>query len=266
MRPISRFQFLFIVATGVVAGAALLVNSAQAQDAPSLGDAARQARLQKQQNDARANDAQAQDAQTKDARPQESQPVDSATTNAPGPNSQSKHSAGKSDQTKDATSKDAQGKDVQAKESSGKDGPSKDGPSNGAQLRKASHVITNDDMPQRPVAGVKLPASPSSQDGHAPDPAFGGKMSADDVKQQIQDQKSGIAALESQIKELNDSIHFAGANCVENCVQWNESQQQKQRQVEDMRSVLENAKQGLEQMQDYARKMGYGSSVYDPEQ
>ena len=261
MRPISRFQFLFIVATGVVAGAALLVNSAQAQDAPSLGDAARQARLQKQQNDARANDAQAQDAQTKDARPQESQPVDSATTNAPGPNSQSKHSAGKSDQTKDATSKDAQGKDVQAKESSGKDGPS-----NGAQLRKASHVITNDDMPQRPVAGVKLPASPSSQDGHAPDPAFGGKMSADDVKQQIQDQKSGIAALESQIKELNDSIHFAGANCVENCVQWNESQQQKQRQVEDMRSVLENAKQGLEQMQDYARKMGYGSSVYDPEQ
>jgi multidrug resistance efflux pump len=113
---------------------------------------------------------------------------------------------------------------------------------------------------------VKAPASPAGHGEFAPDPAFGGKMSPDAIRSQIQDQKSGISALQTQITELNDSIHFAGANCVANCAVWNDSQLQKQRQVEDMRSELENAKQALEQMQDYARKMGFGGSVYDPEQ
>jgi hypothetical protein len=163
---------------------------------------------------------------------------------------------GSSQKSKDAPNKDGQSADPQSKST-----PSKD-----AQLHRASHVITDDELPQHPVAGLKIPASPTVKKEFAPDPAFGGKMSPDEVKSQIQDQKSAINALQAQITELNDSIHFAGANCVANCVQWNEGQQQKQRQVEDMRSALENAKQALEQMQDYARKMGFGSSVYDPEQ
>ncbi len=166
-----------------------------------------------------------------------------------------------SSQNKDAQSKDAPNKDGQSTSSQSKTAPSKD-----AQLHRASHVITDDELPQHPVAGVKTPTSPTGKGEFAPDPAFGGKMSPDVIRSQIQDQKDGIKALQAQITELNDSIHFAGANCVANCVQWNESQQQKQRQVEDMRSELENAKQALEQMQDYARKMGFGSSVSDPEQ
>lgn len=218
----------FFLYVFVLASALLFLNTApaQGQDEPSLGDVARQTRQQKQQKDAPAKDAQ------------------------PG-----------NVQSKDAQSKDVPGKDGQSTDPQSKSAPSKD-----AQLHRASHVITNDELPQHPVAGVKTPASPAGHGDFAPDPAFGGKMSPDEVRSQIQDQKDGIKALQDQITQLNDSIHFAGANCVANCVQWNESQQQKQRQVEDMRSELENAKQALEQMQDYARKMGFGSSVYDPEQ
>ena len=204
--------------------ALLFADHAQGQDEPSLGDVARQTRQQKQKNDLPAKDGQSGSSQNKDI--------------------QSKDVPNKGTQSTGPLSKSAPGKD--------------------AQLHRASHVITDDELPQHPVAGVKIPASPTGKE-FAPDPAFGGKMSPDEVRSQIQDQKSAISALEAQITGLNDSIHFAGANCVANCVQWNESQQQKQRQVEDMRSELENAKQALEQMQDYARKMGFGSSVSDPE-
>jgi hypothetical protein len=159
-------------------------------------------------------------------------------------------------QNQSSQNKDAPAKDIPTKDTSAKD----------PQLHRASHVITNDELPQHAVAGVKAPASPTDQGKPAPDPAFGGKMSADEVRSQIQDQKSAISALQAQITELNESIHFTGGDCVANCVQWNENQRSKQRQVEDMRSQLDNAKQALEQMQDYARKMGFGSSVYDPEQ
>jgi hypothetical protein len=47
-------------------------------------------------------------------------------------------------------------------------------------------------------------------------------------------------------------------------VQWNERQQQKQQQVEVMKSQLEDQQKKLEDMQDSARQQGYGSSVYDP--
>jgi hypothetical protein len=218
----------FFLFVFVLASAALFASHAQAQDEPSLGDVARQTRQQKQQKDVPAKGAEPASSQNKD--PQS--------------------------QAKDAPNKDAQNTDTQNKSV-----PTKD-----AQLHRASHVITDDELPQHPVAGVKIPASTTGHGASAPDPAFGGKMSPDEVKSQIQDQKDGIKALQAQITELNDSVHFAGANCVANCVQWNEGQQQKQRQVEDMRSQLDNAKQALEQMQDYARKMGFGSSIYDPEQ
>jgi hypothetical protein len=230
VRPICRFLFL------ALASAALFVSAAQAQDEPSLGDVARQTRQQKQQKDSPAKDA---------------QPTPSHGQNAQNQSDENKVGQSKEDHTKDGQSKDGQSKDAQSK---------------GAQLHKASHVITNEELPQHPVAVVKTPATATAREAGTPDPAFGGKMSADEVRSQIQDQKTAIAAFQSQINELNDSIHFTGSNCASNCVAWNEEQRAKQRQVEEMRSELENAKQGLEQMQDYARKMGYGSSVYEPEQ
>ena len=160
-----------------------------AQDEPSLGDAARQSRQQKQQ--------------------------------------------------KAAQSKDAQTKDVP---------PSR-------------KVITNDEMPERTAA----PPTASNQPRGAKDsPSPGGKMSAEHWKSQILGLKNTIASMQSEIDKLNDSIHFAPANCVANCVQWNERQKEKQAEVERLQTQLEDQKKRLEDMQDTARQQGYGSSVYDP--
>ena len=83
-------------------------------------------------------------------------------------------------------------------------------------------------------------------------------------KSQILNQKNAIAALQQDIKSIGDSIHFAGGNCVANCAQWNERQQQKQQEVDTMKSQLEEQQKALEEMQESARKEGFGSSVYDP--
>ncbi len=77
-------------------------------------------------------------------------------------------------------------------------------------------------------------------------------------------QKAAVDSLKQQIEELSSSIHFAGANCVANCAQWNERQKEKQDQVESMKAQLDAQQKHLEEMQDAARKAGFGSSVYEP--
>jgi peptidoglycan hydrolase CwlO-like protein len=77
-------------------------------------------------------------------------------------------------------------------------------------------------------------------------------------------QKNQVASLQGQIDELSESIRFAPANCVANCVGWNERQREKQQRVERMQAQLEDMKKRLDETQEAARKQGYGSSVYDP--
>ena len=173
--------------------ACLFALLANAQDSPSLGDAARQARQQKQ-----------------------------AKTSQP--------------QTKEST-------------------PS-----------KPAKVITNDEMPQsfKPVAkaSVVYPDRDADVPGRSREQ---GKMSAEQWKSQIGVEKHQVSSLQSQIDQLSESIRFAPANCVGNCVQWNERQREKQQQVEQMKSQLEDLRKRLEDMQEQARQQGYGSSVYDPD-
>jgi hypothetical protein len=141
---------------------------------------------------------------------------------------------------------------------------------------KAPKLITNENLPRHTETPSLVPvamqgSSPaksgasSSADTAKTATADAGKQSADDIRLQIQQQKTQVASLQAQITTLSDSIQFAPPNCVENCVQWNEAQKQKQAQVENMKLQLEDATKHLEQMQESARKQGYGSSVYDPE-
>jgi hypothetical protein len=129
---------------------------------------------------------------------------------------------------------------------------------------KASKVITNEEIPEH--AGPATPPAAGSQASQSsmPAPSNGAKQPAEHVKSQILAQKNQIANLQSQVDELNESIRFAPANCVENCVGWNERQREKQQRAERMQAQLEEEKRRLEDMQDSARKQGYGSSVYDP--
>ena len=130
-------------------------------------------------------------------------------------------------------------------------------------------VITNDEIAGGSEAGTDASAGAKHHD--AADSAQASsvsvsapKTSGEEWKSQIQRQKEGVNALQGNIDKLNDSIHFTTGNCVSGCVQWNERQQQKQQEVERMRTQLEEQKQHLHDMQESARQQGYGSSVYDP--
>jgi hypothetical protein len=204
------------------------VVAAHGQDSePSLGEVARQARQQKQQKDAQANDEPAKDA---------------PPSVAPAP--------GKDPQSKSVPSKDAQSKDASVKN---------------PQPKGAKKVVTNDEIPQHvgPTSTLHT-VSKTSVKYDAPPDEGNGKVPAEYWKNQILAQKAAIASLQSEISNLKASIQYAGGNCVSGCVEWNEHQQQKQDQLEAMKSQLEAEQNQLEAMQDMARKQGYGTAVYDP--
>jgi len=204
---------IFVLLT---AGAFFCAFPAYGQDTQSLGDVARQARLQKQQKDV----------QTKDS------------------STQNKDTANK-DAAKDAQSADATAKDVAA--------------------TKSSHVITNDEIPEHVGSSfTSAPISQTSDSSDAPAKTGNHDAQAEQWKSQIQAQKSAIASLEREIASLNESVHYAGGNCVANCVQWNERQKEKQNRVEVMKQQLDEQQRRLEDLQESARKQGFGSAVYEP--
>ena len=112
-----------------------------------------------------------------------------------------------------------------------------------------------------------MTSAPGSQTPNArySQPTYGAqKIPAEQWQSQIQNQKNAIASLQREIASLSESIHYAGGNCVANCVQWNERQKEKQDQIESMKAQLEQQQRRLEDLQDAAREQGFGSSVYDP--
>lgn len=213
----------------ILAAAALLFGVfARAQDAePSLGDVARQSRQQKQSASPSTGSVAAA-----------AQPASTSTTSASttvGPAS----SAAAKNGTK-------------------------------APAKTPKHIITEDEIAGHGSA-VAAAASGASPSGAKLQPvndqqtdSANGKKSAESWTSAIQQLKSNVAELEAQIKNVSDSIQYAGANCVSGCVEWNENQQRKQQQVESMKSQLEELKKQLEETQEKARKEGYGSSVYEP--
>jgi hypothetical protein len=130
---------------------------------------------------------------------------------------------------------------------------------------KPAHVITNEELPQRANTSS---AAPKEGDASATSTTAAATGTRDEqgqqFKDQIQSQKQVIAALQQQISQVGESIHYAGGNCLSNCVQWNERQKQKQDEVEGMKAQLADQQKKLEEMQEAARKQGFGSSIYEP--
>jgi|HubBroStandDraft_1064217.scaffolds.fasta_scaffold00132_2 predicted RNase H-like nuclease (RuvC/YqgF family) len=129
---------------------------------------------------------------------------------------------------------------------------------------KTPKVITNEELPQHADPAPAVTSASEESGASAQAPSGGAKQPAEQVKAQIQAQKSQISSLQKQMDEVDESIRFAPGNCVSNCEQWNQQQQEKQQQVAQMKTQLDEQKKRLEEMQDSARKQGYGSSVYDP--
>ena len=165
---------------------------------------------------------------------------------------------------KDSAAKTAPSKDAQSKDAPLKDAPSKDTQAKDVQTPKpVKKVITNDEIPEH-IGPTRTTLKPQPSGTDEPDEENAPSAPAAYWKGVILAQKNTITSLESQIATLSDSILYAGANCVANCVQWNERQQQKQQQVDVMKQQLDQQQKRLEDLQDQARKQGFGSSVYDP--
>jgi hypothetical protein len=146
----------------------------------------------------------------------------------------------------------ARQKKTQVNDTSGKD----------LQSRK---VVTNDEIPEQAASTADGSGADQSHDlaSHhtSSEP---GKLSAERWKALIQAQKNVVSSLQKQIDKLNSSIHFVEANLYVNGPQYNKRQAQKQQEVERAQAQLEEQKKRLEDMQESARKQGYGNSVYDP--
>jgi len=130
---------------------------------------------------------------------------------------------------------------------------------------KPAHVITNEELPEHATTSA-TPHQENGASATSTTPATTGTRDeqGQQLKDQIQSQKQAIAALQQQIREIGDSIQYAGGNCVSNCVQWNERQKQKQDEVEGMKAQLADQQKKLEEIQEAARKQGFGSSIYEP--
>jgi multidrug resistance efflux pump len=91
-----------------------------------------------------------------------------------------------------------------------------------------------------------------------------GSKSAAQWKAEIANQRNTVTSLQNQIQKVNASIRFAPGTCVRNCVQYNERQIDKQDQVQRMQEQLEEAKKKLDDLQEGARREGFGNAVWEP--
>jgi hypothetical protein len=226
----------------LLAASTLLCAITRAQDdAPSLGDVARQARAQKQQKDALANASTKDTAKTPgaDTLPGAANSKDTAqpkTAHVITNEELSNHSAQEMTAARPSDSKDS--------------------------AKDATKDSSKDSTKDSAKDAAKDSAKESKESSDSP--AGDRDAQAEQWREQIQAQKGSIAQLQREISDVSDSIHYVGGNCVENCEQWNEHQQAKQSQVDSMKAELEAEQHHLEEMQDTARKQGFGSNVYDP--
>jgi hypothetical protein len=130
----------------------------------------------------------------------------------------------------------------------------------------AHKVITNEDIPESPEASSNDLASDGTLgESSAPAASAAGKKSAEQWKVEIRARKARIAALQSQVEKLSDSVHFVEANRYYNGVQYNQYQLKKQQEAQRMQKQLDGEKKALGDAQEAARKAGFGSVVYDPD-
>lgn len=126
-------------------------------------------------------------------------------------------------------------------------------------------VVTNEDMPSHPAETEASSEKSAAADNHAGAPAINSSSNGEQLKAIFAAQKQRIKNFEQQLSNLQASVHYVEANRYSNGVQYNQSQLRKQQEADRMQKQLDEAKKTYAEMQDKARKAGFGSSVYDPE-
>jgi predicted RNase H-like nuclease (RuvC/YqgF family) len=133
---------------------------------------------------------------------------------------------------------------------------------------KATKVVTEEDIPAHPegsASGEELPPrdGPRSEKSATPS-ANDVWKTGDQMKSSIAQQKAAVADLKSRIDKLNASIRFVSASAYANGVEYNKMQARRQQEAQRLQGELDEQKKSLEQMQETARRAGYGSAVWDP--
>lgn len=222
----------------------LLAAHGQDDNAPPLGDVARQTRLAKQQRDAQTGSAATEQGKEADSPASASNDVSGQSGTASAQKTSSNGAQNAAEPSAGVTAKNAQSGKPQKK------------------------VLTNEDMGAAHIAESSASASTPASASNKGDPASSvqtdGKNPPDYWTRRILALKDTIASMKSDIDQLSASIQYSPPNCVSGCVEWNEAQQQKQQQVDTMKAQLEEQQKQLQELQEGARKQGYGSSVYDP--
>jgi hypothetical protein len=126
-------------------------------------------------------------------------------------------------------------------------------------------VVTNEEIPEAPDASaISSSDTDSPRQSSSTEASAAGKKTAEQWKSEIQAQKATIAAAQIQVGKLNESVHFVEANRYYNGVEYNQYQLKKQQEAQRMQKQLDGEKKALQNMQESARKAGFGSAVYDP--
>ena len=133
-------------------------------------------------------------------------------------------------------------------------------------------VLTNEDL-----------STPGQADGAASDEAHNKKNprqktsarteqskedeepSAEELKAAIQDKKAAIAETQDEIAKLQSTINYVenNRNIYTNAPEYNEAQKRKEQEVNRLRGILQQQQDELKELQQTARKAGYGSALYD---
>jgi hypothetical protein len=128
---------------------------------------------------------------------------------------------------------------------------------------KTKKVITNDDIPS------SSNGAEDSDDEATQKPATSLKhskpgKSAEQWKKEIFAQENVVRSLEHEVARLSSSVHFVEVNRYSNGVQYNQYQARKQEEVVRLQKQLDGETKKLSDMQEAARKAGFGNSVYEP--
>jgi hypothetical protein len=132
------------------------------------------------------------------------------------------------------------------------------------QPPKTTKVFTNDEMPASGVDSAESTSGNPRRPSRNSTPVSAGKPSAEQWKSRIFAARAAINATQSEIDKVSASIRYASPTCTQNCVTRNERALEKLLSVDQLRTQLEDQKKRLLDMQESARRQGYGNAVYDP--
>jgi len=131
------------------------------------------------------------------------------------------------------------------------------------QSSKPSRVVTNDDIPEH--VGSTLTSPPRvviTRPIYTP-PSYPRQVPAEEWKALVLSQKNAIAGIQRDIDRLSKSIQYP-ETCLADCAQRNEREMEKMTRLDALKTQLEQQQKRMEDLQEAARKQGFGSSVYDP--